>query len=69
MKDKKVQKIHEQKTRELIKIIMDKENVVSTLKLIVEEYYYLSIEECIAIEEDRLVSLKSKLEILIGKNE
>jgi len=69
MKDERMKKIHEQKTRELIKIIMDKEKVVTTLKSIVGEYYNLTVGECIDWEEHKLILLKSKLEILIKHNE
>ena len=69
MKDGRVKKIHEQKTRELVKMVMEKEKVLTTLKSIVEEYYYLTVEECIIVEENKLASLKSKLEILIRHNE
>jgi len=69
MKDGRVKKIHEQKTRELVKMVMEKEKVFTTLKSIVEEYYYLTVEECLDVEENKLVTLKSKVKLLTGNNE
>ena len=69
MKDKSIQKIHEQKTRELVKMVIEKEKVVTTLKSIVEEYEYWYVKECLISEIDKLNTLKSKVKLLTGNNE
>lgn len=69
MKDKTIQKIHEQKTRELVKMVMEKEKVVSTLKSIVDEYEYWDVKDCLANERSKLDSLKIKVKLLSGNNE
>lgn len=69
MKDKTIQKIHEQKTRELVKMVMEKEKVVMTLKSIVDEYYNSTVEECLIDEIDKLNTLKSMVKLLTGNNE
>ena len=69
MKDKTIQKIHEQKTRELVKMVMEKEKVVMTLKSIVDEYHNSTVEECLIDEIEKLNTLKSMVKLLTGNNE